>query len=233
MTIVAATSKLISLDALKLELGIDPGDTSQDVYLDGLILQMSSVIETYLDRTLGVGTHLQTKNYQFAQNLPSKVFLVKYPVVDIVEVAYTWQDGATQVALDSAEYFFESDEGIMTLTNSGRQLLQDGLIDARCAATGSGYITISVEHEGGYDLPDEADTGAMELPEAISRACTDLSKNAFYTKTQNPTVKSEMVPDVLQQTYFQASGGSTGGGDGFVDGVLNSLDSYLDLRQAF
>jgi len=233
MTIVAKTSKLASLADLKIELNIDPGDTSEDAYLDGVIMQMSSTIETYLDRTLGVGAFNQTKNVTHSMYIPNKIFLVKYPVTDLLSISYTWSDGATKVTLDDDEYFFEADEGIVTMTDSGYQLLRSGLGAAGAAAIGSGYITIDASHEGGYDLPEDADTSAMDLPEVISRACLDLSKNAYYTRTQNPTVKSEMVPDVLQQTYFQASGGTTGGGSGFADGVLNSLDSYLDLRQTF
>ena len=233
MTIVAATSQLASLDQLKTELEITTVGTQKDAYLTGIIMSMSSAIETYLDRTLGTAAFVQTKNYTNADRLPNKIFLVKYPTSAVSELSYTWSDGVTTEVLDSEEYFFESDEGILTLTSTGRQTLVDGLYAARAAATGSGYITLSVTHTGGYDLPEDTDTAVMDLPEVISRACIDLSKNTYYTRTQNSTVKSETVPDVLSQTFFQSQGGSTGGGDGFVQGALNSLDSYLDLRQVF
>jgi len=232
MTVIATTSKLASLAQVELELGLPSGQTTEDVYLNGVILQASSVIESYLDRTLAAGSYTQGKTFQSYARLPNKVFLVKYPIISITEVSFTLQDG-TKTVLTSDYYFIDSDEGILTFTSFGRQQLIDGLQEAHSSSVGSGYVTIEVEHIGGYDLPGATSPIGMALPEAITRACIDLVKNAYYTRTQNPTVKSEMVPDVLQQTYFQSSGGSTGGGDGFVDGVLNSLDSYLDLRQAF
>ena len=228
MTIVTDTSALTELATVKTALEIELGDSSENVYLTGVILQMSSTIETYLDRTLGTGQFVQSKNFQYAVRLPNKIFLVKYPVTVLGQVSYKWQDG-TEVILDSEEYFFESDEGILTLTDNGRQLLQTGLGNARAAAAGSGYITIEVTHTGGYDLPGVADTGAMDLPQVIERACIDLVKNQYYVRSQNPAVKTEMVPDVLQQTFFQPDAG----GGGFSTSILNGLDSYLDLRQTF
>ena len=233
MTVVAATSQLASTDQLKTELGISPGDLSQDATILSAIMAASSTIETYLDRTLGTAAFVQTKNYIVANQIPDRIFLVKYPVSALTEFAFIWSDGATTDTLDSDEYFFEADEGIITLTSPGKQLIKDALYAAQGAASGSGYITLSITHTGGYDLPEDTDTAVMDLPEVISQACLDLARNAYYTRTQNPMVKSESVPDVLSQTFFQARGGSTGGGDGYVQGVLNSLDAYLDLRQVF
>lgn len=231
MTIVASTSVLVKLNDLKTELGIS--GSAEDIYLTGLILQMSSTIESYLDRTLGIAEYIQVGNYQRADRLPNKAFLVKYPISAVAEVSYTWQDGSTTVILNAETYFYEPDEGILEFTAYGRGLLVDGLKDAHGASLGSGYITLNIKHTGGYDLPDGADTGARDLPEIITKASIELCKNAYYNKNNNPLVKSETVPDVLQSSYFQSSGGSTGGGEGVVDGILHSLDSYLDLRQAF
>ena len=233
MTIVAATSKLASSDQLKDELNLEPGDFSQTTTINNAIMAASSTIETYLDRTLGTAAFTQTKNFLLARQIPDRIFLVKYPVSVLTEFAFTWSDGTTSDTLDEEEYFFEADEGILTLTESGKQLLKDALYAAQSSASGSGYLTLGINHIGGYDLPEETDTAVMDLPEVISRACLDLARNDYYTRTQNPTVKSEAVPDVLSQTFFQPRGGSTGGGDGYVQGVLNSLDSYLDLRQTF
>jgi hypothetical protein len=233
MTVVAATSKLASSAQLKAELNLAPGNFSQDVHIDNAIMAASSTIETYLDRTLGTAAFTQTKNYMVAKQIPDRIFLVKYPVSALTEFAFTWSDGVTTDTLDADEYFFEADEGIITLTGPGKQLIKDALYAAQSSASGAGYITLSINHTGGYDLPEEVDTAVMDLPEVISRACLDLASNTYYTRNQNPTVKSEAVPDVLSQTFFQPRGGSTGGGDGYVGGVLNSLDSYLDLRQVF
>ena len=233
MTVVAATSKLASTDQLKSELGIDAGDFTQTTRIDNAIMAASSTIETYLDRTLGTAAFTQTKNYMVANQIPDRIFLVKYPVSAMTEFAFIWSDGATTDTLDSDEYFFEADEGIITLTSPGKQLIKDALYAAQGAGSGTGYITLSINHTGGYDLPEDTDTAVMDLPEVISRVCLDLARNDYDPSGQNPMVKSEAVPDVLSQTFFQPRGGATGGGDGYVQGVLNSLDSYLDLRQVF
>jgi len=225
---ISTIEGLTTLEALKTELNIDAGDTTQDVYLNGVILQMSSMIETYLDRVLGYGSFIQKKTFSNGKNLPTKIFLTKYPIVAVDEVSLTDQDG-TKTVVDPSYYYFEEADGILTFTSPGVTSLHTGLADAISAsALGSGYLTIAVDHNGGYDLPGSTDTAADDLPKVIERACLDLSKNAYYTKNQNPAVKSEMVPDVLQQTFFQPEGTSS-----FSTGVLNTLDSYLDLRQTF
>jgi hypothetical protein len=125
----SAGPDLISLDDLKLALGIS--GTDQDEQLQAMITFQSRIIAEYCDRRFGRAEALETFTFDRGEILPSRQALILslYPVVEVSEVSSL---GAT-----AADYEFDPATG---------RLWSDGWW------TGS----VSVVYSGGYDLPEEA-----------------------------------------------------------------------------
>jgi hypothetical protein len=125
----SAGPDLISLDDLKLALGIS--GTDQDEQLQAMITFQSRIIAEYCDRRFGRAEALETFTFDRGEILPSRQALILslYPVAEVSEVSSL---GAT-----AADYEFDPATG---------RLWSDGWW------TGS----VSVVYSGGYDLPEEA-----------------------------------------------------------------------------
>jgi len=125
----SAGPDLISLDDLKLALGIE--GTDQDEQLQAMITFQSRIIAEYCDRRFGRAEALETFTFDRGEILPTRQALILslYPVVEILEVSSL---GAT-----AAGYEFDPASG---------RLWSDGWW------TGP----VSVVYTGGYDLPEEA-----------------------------------------------------------------------------
>src|SRR5262245_6628566 len=125
-----ASVDLISLDDLKLALGIE--GTDEDAALQAQITFQSRIIAEYCDRRLARAEALETFTFDPGEVLPVRqaLTLSLYPVAEIIEVSTM---GAT-----AADYDFDPASGRLW--------------------TGGGWTAgeIAVVYSGGYDLPDEA-----------------------------------------------------------------------------
>lgn len=216
MAVVKDVSLLTTLARFKTELGIDVGDTSKDTYLTSLIQENSSIIETYLDRTLGkhtdISLDINMDNRDFATIYRHRFFLDVYPIEAITSVLL---DGT---ALDPEDYYPTKDSGVLNFTDQGLSKVSEAFVDAGA----SNHITVSIIYTGGYVLPDD---NPRDLPFDIERTCLDISKMSYYTQTQNPVVKSEQVPDVLSLSYFGVDASANA-----LSASLEKVDAYRDLR---
>lgn len=128
-------TNLITLDALKLELGI--GDESQDVVLDARIARWSRMFAEYCGRSFAFAEGVETFTFDVDEVWPPRLALSLslYPVVDVVSVTQGGQ---------SVEYELDANNGLLWLVN------------------GSWSGTVVVTYSGGYVLPSEAPTGLVE-----------------------------------------------------------------------
>ena len=63
------------------------------------------------------------------------------------------------------------------------------------------------------------------LPHDIERACLDQVKAVYSARQQNPTIRSEKIPDVYEAAYSVA-GGSSFGKSGLLVTVEGALDAH-------
>jgi len=223
---VLPTSKLTTLLRLKLQVNIDPIDTSQDDFLNTVIIEYSSAIEDYLDRSIGYGSFAQNEYYRNWTDIPDTIFLALYPFTTITSVNYSALGNTPQTAPINS-YYANPDSGLLYVLPELFSLLSEEY------SNGSGKpLLVTVDHSGGYTIPDNYIDPVVpavgELPRSIESTTIDLCKGAYYTRTANPLVKTEMVPDVLQQTYFSPE--QVAGGGGGVLAALTNISSYQDNR---
>lgn len=223
---VLPTSSLTTLERLKLQLSITRTDTTYDDFLTRLIIEYSSAVEDYLDRSLGTGQYTQKQYIPSARDIPNQVFLALYPTASIDSFTYKIL-GGTPATAPADTYYVIEDEGRVILLPELWDLFYEVFADG-----GGKPIELSLQHTGGYILPANYGNwqtpAAGELPRSIENTAIDLCKAAYYTRNVNPLVKSEMVPDVLQQTYFSPE--QVSGGSGGVLASLTNISSYQDNR---
>jgi hypothetical protein len=168
---------LTTLETLKAELGIT--GSASDARLTRLITHVSSQIETFLGRNLErravTDTFIRSRRF---------LFLTAWPVVGSVTVT---SDGT---ALTSDQYVLDADEGILSQPVYG-------------VGYGSpcGYLwygTVTVDYTGGYLLPGSV---GANLPGDIERAALDLAIRYHHVGGRDPTLRSETVPGVLEQSW--------------------------------
>src|SRR6266487_4205120 len=138
---------LTTLAQMKLMLGIPSAITTSDALLNVLIASVSSRIETYLNRTLGLATYTQNLAPSYDQVLQ----MAQWPIRTVTSV--TSQGDPLTVNVD----YFLYDQ----YTRSGqiyRGQMWTGATYIR-GLTGdpyAGVIEIVVVYSAGYNLPDEA-----------------------------------------------------------------------------
>src|SRR5580765_4390714 len=83
----SAGPDLISLDALKLALGID--GTAEDEQLQAMITFQSRIIAEYCDRRFGLAEAMETFTFDRGEVMPvrSALTLSLYPVVEVIEIS--------------------------------------------------------------------------------------------------------------------------------------------------
>jgi len=212
-TTTLPTSLLTTLDTLKTVLGIS-GSTEDD-YLNYLIKQASSQVEGYCTRVLGRVDYETTVSIFRGDASPSKILLRLYPDVVVTSVKCVDSDGVS-MTLDSDGYLVDDGSGVLTLTSAS-------IASINAYAADGEFKVITVDHTGAYYLPE--DVANRNLPEAIEAATIELCKSARYSRDQDPSIRSETVPDVLQVSYFAG-----GGGSGSHETIMSGLDIYRDMR---
>jgi hypothetical protein len=154
-----ATVDLISLDDLKLALGIT--DDSEDERLQAAITFQSRIITEYCDRRFAFAEALETFTFDPGEVLPIRqaLTLSLYPVSEIIEVSNL---GAT-----AADYEFDPASG-------------------RLWMNGCWPDTIAVAYSGGYVLPDEAPARLQRaVIEAINEGRTSCTRDPSIREVQH------------------------------------------------
>jgi hypothetical protein len=156
----SAGPDLISLDDLKLALGID--DNSEDAELQAAITFQSRIIAEYCDRRFGLAQALETFVFDPGETMLARQALVLslYPIVEIIEVSTA---GAT-----AADYDVDPTSGRLWAGNGGYW------------ATGPGEV--SVVYSGGYDLPEQA-------PARLQNAVIEAVKAGRTSGLRDPSIR--------------------------------------------
>lgn len=193
---------LTTLTALKAELGITV--STYDTRLTSLILQVSAQIETFLDRQLSRRTLTEIFSTPWVETrwrLERHLWLAAWPVASITSVT----DGDSVLTTD--DYVLDAAEGILTRGAVGY--------------CGMWAPIVTVVYAGGYILPGSV---GADLPADIERACLDLATRYHHGGGRDPTLRSETVPGVIEQSWTAVDSVPTVGG--LPQDVARSLSSY-------
>lgn len=176
-----ASVALVSLEALKLELGIS-GTTEDDLNL-ARIDRQSRLIAEQCERRFAFGTAIETFIFETCEQtrdgggLPLRL----YPIGEISSVT---ADGAE---LGDSDFFFEDENGLLFRSNSGRW---------------SG--TVVVTYSGGYQLPDDA-------PARLAQACIEAVRAKRFSATRDPGVRDVSHGDASVSYFQEASASGESG----------------------
>ena len=179
--IAPATSlALIAIDQVKAALGIDPADTTQDVWLQQEIDATSAAINNYCDRIfvrqtyrdqiraacqwLGWGQPLGTRQW------PIPVDGSGVPVLTVTE---------DTVVTDPSLWEVENDTGaVYRLDDTGN------------IYAWAGMVTL-FDYDAGYDT----------IPADVQSAAIEWMTGRWMQRGQDPSLRSESIPDVREVTY--------------------------------
>lgn len=135
---------LISLDDLKLALGID--GTGEDAALQAAINHQSRIIAEYCDRRFGLADAMETFTFDRSEYMLTRqaLTLSLYPVLQVYEVS-------TAGATAADDYDFDP-------------------VSGRLWTEGCWSGIVQVEYAGGYDLPEQA---PARLQQAVIQAVNE------------------------------------------------------------
>lgn len=192
----AARRALVDAETVFAELGVAEPTAEQTAQMETVILQVSALIDGFLDRVLA---EEDVTDY-FRAAVGDTLRLSRWPVAQILEVI----EGGTTLATEA----YEVDE----LTGQLWRMNGTDRYDWACSGT------TTVQYTGGYILPDD-------LPADIQRAAIDQVKSSFMGGARDPALRSFSVPDVFQASY-SVSGGDSAGKSGLMAGVEGALKKY-------
>lgn len=188
----ATSQDLLTLDELKLFLGIPVADTSEDAQLAMLISVYSETCAELCNRTFGKEEVIET--WREMEN--GRLFLSHWPVKK-ADLANVVESGWT---LFDTEYRLEEISG----------KLSRGDISVAQSINWSAPVTVS--YKGGYDLPTEA-------PMPLKQACATLIREERIKSVQAQTAGVRQIRHKEQMVSFfdpnavlakqTASGGKT------------------------
>lgn len=173
-----ADNALTTVERLKLELGIDQDDTSQDDHLRMLINVVSGAIEAELNRDLGLAEVTELLSGYGRQRLN----LRRFPIVDV--------DTATIDGVEVDDYKILPGELGQLWRKNGWPLSASRYGDLTIDADPfTADLNVEITYTGGYVLPKDA-TGQnpRTLPWVIEGACLRL---AIDMHNRGPGLSSE------------------------------------------
>jgi hypothetical protein len=148
----ATSYDLVSLDEMKMKLGIPPTDTSRDALLQELITNISSVAADKCCRHPAslVYETVDEKFYQLEDGCSRRLFLSQWPVVrgDITSMT---QDGVD--LLTNTDWILEEKTGTLYMP----------------PAADPWFGVIEITYSGGYKNPDEVPGSLKFVVEAVLR----------------------------------------------------------------
>lgn len=201
----ASSYNLISLSTIKALLGID--DTSQDIYLTLVIAQASASVANYCNRSLVVEEVVETiwpthdSSCGIVRGGLAPLQLTNWPIASITSVIETITGTATTLVVNT-DFMTDAKKGQLIRLNS----------DGYPCRWKPNKITVSYS------------SGFATVPSDVIDATSRLIKAAYFARQRDPSIKSEMVPGVLSQTFNMQTLGS---GDGNLPlDVQALLDNY-------
>ena len=170
----SATYDLVTLDEMKMKLGIPTSNTQWDALIAELITNLSDTIARLCIRVFAYEAVHETF-YQLEDDCSRRLYLSRWPVVqgDIT--------GFTQDASDITSWFASGQCILESAT--GTLYLPARYVDAVMGPTGGApwYGQIDVYYSGGYALPDGA-------PGAVKFAVEGLLREGYATWIRNPSL---------------------------------------------
>jgi len=173
---------LATLSDLKVELGIT--NSAQDTRLTSLLRQASDAIETLVDRRFERRTLTETFQPASWPRSTRTLYLSAWPVVGSITISIAG------TSLVEAEYVLDLTEGTL------KQPIYGVGYGSPWGYDWGGVVTVT--YTGGYILPGDEDA---DLPGDIERACLDLAIRNYHGASRDPTLRSEVVPGVIEQSW--------------------------------
>lgn len=172
----ATETRLLSIEAARVAIGLADDDASQDAALEPLIDQASAAIVAFIGQPLARATYRETVWSRLASD---SLILSRFPVASIASVGI---DGAD---IDAEGYRVDQATGIVHRRSP-----------TRCGPFWPAGETV-VEYAAGYELPDD-------LPADIQRAAILLLRQAHMAAGRDPLLRSEETDGVASFSYFAA-----------------------------
>lgn len=199
---VAATSRITTLERVKLELSITDG--SKDALLLAKIDEASSDIEAYLGYRVARESVTETFWHEPNDLLTGYVLLDRTPVA-AASLVITVDD----TVFDATHYRLDA--------NTGQLFALDQ----------AGYPSIwyfikqmTVAYDGGYLLPGQS---GRDLPYGIEGAAIDLLSDYWFARGRDPSIRSEAESGIYEVSYWV---GAVGEGGELPPRVLMKLAPY-------
>lgn len=172
----AESTRLISIEAARVAIGLADDDASQDAALEPLIDQASAAIVGFCGRPLASTTYRETVYSRLALD---SLILSRFPVASIASVGI---DGA-DIAADG--YRLEAATGIVHRRTP-----------TRCGPFWPAGETV-ITYTAGYELPDD-------LPADIQRAAILMLRQSHMAAGRDPLLRSEETDGVASFSFFAA-----------------------------
>jgi hypothetical protein len=199
----AETYDLITLDEIKLLMGIPDTDTSQDEVLQSYITQYSDVVATICNRVFAyeeVTEIWRCTNYDDT-NAMKRLFVSHYPID--ADATLTIQS-PTGTALDPASYEIEEKSGKIELLGT-------------CSEP------ISVTYSGGYELPNGAPPALKQATILMVREGQALMNRLAVSGIRSISHKDSRVMYFDSTTMANKALFSGSAMSGLLGGAANSL----------
>jgi hypothetical protein len=159
----ASTYDLVTLDEMKMKLGIDPSNTATDDLLSELITNVSETIAKFCNRVFAYEEVHETF-YQLEDGFSRRLYLSRWPVA-LSDIETITQDGKDILADQGGTWVLEELTGTLY----------------RLPIYGGWYGVIDVNYSGGYDVPDNT-------PGTLKFAVEAVLRESYMSWIRNPTL---------------------------------------------
>jgi hypothetical protein len=215
LTVISGSTdtRLTTLEAVKLELGID--GSTKDELLTNLIDQASDAIRRITGRTF--------TREQVTETLDSKggtkMVLSRTPVISIDAVSFL---GST---VSSTTYEIDDIDAGILFKKTGWNATTLGVQAIERVPLNEGARDWSITYTAGYVMPDWHGTGTVNrtLPRDIERVCIDMVKWWQGSLKRDPNIIKEKVGEA-EVTY--ANLGNSGDGDNLPPRISGMLKHW-------
>ena len=197
---------LTTLANVKLWLGIDIGDTSQDDLLEELINIISDSVQNFIDRDLGLKNYNEHINGSGSSLINTK----NYPITTINEIK------VNGIVLESDEYELTSDDA-----KRGQIYREFGWNrKGTCAGLNNDFgrqlRNINIDYDAGYVLPVDPQTEQRTLPYDIEGLVKTLISNEFTQITNGVGNLKRLTEGALTYEWI----------NGLTDSQQSVINSY-------
>lgn len=194
----AESYALLTLDELKIILGLSPTDTSEDDQLGMWIDHYSDVVATMCNRVFAKETVEETWRGDLMPFDCPRLFLTHYPVANDDIEAVESPRGST---IDAAAWEIENRSGKMRIDGAWSE-------------------PVTVTYTGGYELPDEAPPALKQATGLLIQAAREQMTKAAVSGIKSITHRESRVQ--FMDTNVQSSKGG-GGAIGAAAETVNAL----------